>query len=203
MSEVSARPVPPALAGPGLRPGVSHEVPNACRRRDARGWDEPVFRWCRPDGDGSCPRSWCRGPERSSALALLVTRVGADHHDPAVPADNPALVADPLDARLDLHGVCLTSRPTTPGHALAHPAPGREPTNKRPVRCLAAPTGRGTRVSRTSSPDRGTVLDNGRPDRQLTCSGRRCARGSGRTATTRRRPGPRAGCGCSADASCR
>jgi hypothetical protein len=41
-----------------------------------------------------------------SALTLLVARVGAaDDHDPAVPPDDPAVVADPLDARLDLHGV--------------------------------------------------------------------------------------------------
>ena len=39
--------------------------------------------------------------------------------------------------------------------------------------------------------------------RQATCSGRRCARGSGRTAKVRRRPGPPEGCGCSAAASCR
>ena len=41
-----------------------------------------------------------------SALALLVARVGlADDHDAAVPPDDPAVVADPLDARLDLHGL--------------------------------------------------------------------------------------------------
>jgi len=42
---------------------------------------------------------------RASALALLVARVFADDHDPAVTADHPALVADLLDARLDLHWV--------------------------------------------------------------------------------------------------
>src|SRR5215470_17707276 len=40
----------------------------------------------------------------ASALPLLVPRVGADDHDPAVPTDDPALAADLLDARLDLHG---------------------------------------------------------------------------------------------------
>jgi len=41
-----------------------------------------------------------------SALALLVTRVGlTDDHDAPVPPDDPAVVADPLDARLDLHGL--------------------------------------------------------------------------------------------------
>src|SRR5579871_4007107 len=39
-----------------------------------------------------------------SALALLVPGVRADHHDAAVAADDPALAADLLDARLDLHG---------------------------------------------------------------------------------------------------
>ena len=33
--------------------------------------------------------------------------VGADDHDPAMPADDPALTADLLDARLDLHGKLL------------------------------------------------------------------------------------------------
>src|SRR5262245_41303809 len=47
-----------------------------------------------------------RSSERS-ALALLVTRVRTNDHDPAVPADDPALVADLLDARLDLHGYLL------------------------------------------------------------------------------------------------
>ena len=44
-----------------------------------------------------------------SALALLVARVVADDHDPTVTADHPALVADLLDARLDLH-VCEVLR---------------------------------------------------------------------------------------------
>src|SRR5690606_6141488 len=43
----------------------------------------------------------------SSALALLVPWVLADHHDPAVAPDNPALVADLFDARLDLHRYAL------------------------------------------------------------------------------------------------
>jgi len=47
------------------------------------------------------------GRAGASALALLVTRVRADDHDPAVPANDPALVADLLNARLDLHGVAL------------------------------------------------------------------------------------------------
>src|SRR6266571_9004288 len=43
-----------------------------------------------------------------SALPLLVPRVGADDHDAAVPTDDPALTADLLDARLDLHGAFST-----------------------------------------------------------------------------------------------
>src|SRR5271155_4840989 len=38
------------------------------------------------------------------ALALLVARIRADHHDPPMPTDHPALVADRLDARVHLHG---------------------------------------------------------------------------------------------------
>src|SRR5439155_17132873 len=45
---------------------------------------------------------------RCSALTLLVPRVGADHNYPPVTADHPALVADLLDDRLDLHGLFLT-----------------------------------------------------------------------------------------------
>src|SRR5436190_20950704 len=39
-----------------------------------------------------------------SALSLLVARIGADHHDPPMPADHPALIANGLDARVHLHG---------------------------------------------------------------------------------------------------
>src|SRR3954454_8072900 len=49
----------------------------------------------------SCPS---RGTSRcGSALALLVARVLADHHDAAVATDHLALVTDRLDARVDLH----------------------------------------------------------------------------------------------------
>lgn len=37
------------------------------------------------------------------ALTLLVTQVLADHHDPTVTTDHLALLADLLDARLNLH----------------------------------------------------------------------------------------------------
>ena len=42
-----------------------------------------------------------------SALPLLVAGIGADHHDPPMPADHPALVADRLDARVHLHGCSI------------------------------------------------------------------------------------------------
>ena len=45
-----------------------------------------------------------------SALALLVARVVADHHHTTVPADDLALVADLLDARLNLHSSNLFNR---------------------------------------------------------------------------------------------
>src|SRR5438132_257739 len=44
----------------------------------------------------------CTG--RGSALALLVARVLADHHDAAVATNHLALVTDRLHARVDLHG---------------------------------------------------------------------------------------------------
>jgi len=60
-----------------------------------RGWDELV----KVGTDPAVTRA-------GSALALLVARVGlADDHDATVPPDDPAVVADPLDARLDLHGL--------------------------------------------------------------------------------------------------
>ena len=51
----------------------------------------------------SCVRAGARG-RPGSALALLVARVLADHHDAAVATDHLALVTDRLDARVDLHG---------------------------------------------------------------------------------------------------
>ena len=43
------------------------------------------------------------GGEAESALTLLVAQVVADHHDPTVTADHLALLADLLDARINLH----------------------------------------------------------------------------------------------------
>lgn len=42
-----------------------------------------------------------------SALALLVPRVGANHHDAAVTTDDTAVLADPLHTWLNLHGFPL------------------------------------------------------------------------------------------------
>ena len=43
------------------------------------------------------------------ALPLLVAEVLADDHDATVTTDDLALVTDRLDARLDLHGLGLSS----------------------------------------------------------------------------------------------
>ena len=43
----------------------------------------------------------------SLALALLVARVLADHHDVSVATNDFTFVADWLDARIDLHCVLL------------------------------------------------------------------------------------------------
>jgi hypothetical protein len=99
-------------------------------------------------------------------LALLVPGVRADHHDAAVATDDPALAADLLDARLDLHGELLLSGgcggssphtiqngwKVTEGHQTAF--------------CMPALTGR-------LAP--GTECQDA-----LTCTGKRCDRGSGR-----------------------
>ena len=49
------------------------------------------------------------------ALALLVARVFADHHDVAVTTNDLALVADRLDAGVDLHCVSPNSLASCPG----------------------------------------------------------------------------------------
>jgi len=56
-----------------------------------------------------CIQLWVvrAGQRGLSALTLLVARIRADHHDPPMPADHPALVADRLDARVHLHGCSI------------------------------------------------------------------------------------------------
>src|SRR5271166_6773931 len=75
----------------------------------------PARTWPRPPSGGRSSR-WLlavrvylgASVRCASALTLLVPRVGADDHDAAVPANDPALAADLLDARLDLHGAVST-----------------------------------------------------------------------------------------------
>lgn len=50
-------------------------------------------------------RAAMKSAARDLALALLVARVFADHHDHTVTADHLALIADRLNARLDLHRI--------------------------------------------------------------------------------------------------
>src|SRR3954451_8326966 len=79
----------PSRAGP--RPPVRGR-PRRAQGATSRSDHREVF---------SCPS---RGTSRcGSALALLVARVLADHHDAAVATDHLALVTDRLDARVDLH----------------------------------------------------------------------------------------------------
>src|SRR3984893_6082871 len=70
----------------------------------------PARTWPRPPSGGRSLQ-WLpavRVFSGTSALPLLVPRVGADDHDAAVPTYDPALAADLLDARLDLHGAFST-----------------------------------------------------------------------------------------------
>ena len=66
------------------------------------------------------------GAASVSALALLVARVGlADHHHVAVAADDLAVVADGLDAGVDLHDVpvrCLRRAGTDARGVTSRPA---------------------------------------------------------------------------------
>ena len=185
---------------------------------------------CRRSGE-ALPLPRCSTRPRpgasGSALPLLVARVVADHHHTTVPADDLALVADLLDARLNLHSSNLFNRRlgarTRPilwwmslveaaGHASL--SGHRRPTHHSTRRGRRLPK----RVPRPQPP-----VPTGRPDNEkgrrrvrrcpsqlecatsapLTCDGRRYGPVSGRTETTPRRRGPRAGCGCSAGASCR
>src|SRR5262245_49050831 len=90
------RPVSP-LMGTGPRPPTGGQPRTHSGERTAAAGAELGMRSC---GTNSQARS-CARP--GSALALLVTRIRADDHDPAVAPDNPALVTDLLNARLDLH----------------------------------------------------------------------------------------------------
>lgn len=63
----------------------------------AGGRELPLFRYA---GCLSC------SPAGHLALALLVSGIGADHHHATVATNQPAVVADLLDARLHLHVLC-------------------------------------------------------------------------------------------------
>src|SRR5918998_2271384 len=80
----------------------------------------PCRGWLRDRGHGVAitliygvvRRSWLASPPAGtdSALPLLVPRVLANHHHTTVPANHLALVADLLDARLNLHRALLSDR---------------------------------------------------------------------------------------------
>src|SRR6185437_3328667 len=74
--------------GPGLRPGVT---PASSTGEDCACWVVLGV---------TSPRSRAQG----LALPLLVPQVLADDHHATVATDDLALVADRLDARIDLHG---------------------------------------------------------------------------------------------------
>jgi hypothetical protein len=79
----------------------------------------PGYPGPRPPSPGVCRKSCCTAyiellragssclEAGSLALALLVARVLADHNDVALATNHLALITDPLDARLDLHGYPL------------------------------------------------------------------------------------------------
>src|ERR1043165_5811195 len=90
-------PVPPRLPGRAPAPNRGRTT-SSPRRPIGAGCSSRLERASIWFACGTWPRS-------ASALALLVRRVRADDHDPPVAPDDPALLADPLDARLDLHGV--------------------------------------------------------------------------------------------------
>ena len=58
----------------------------------------------------SCVVRGLRARVVDSALTLLVPRILANHHHATVPANHLALVADLLDARLDLHASNVSDR---------------------------------------------------------------------------------------------
>src|SRR5215831_5967768 len=145
---------------------VSRAAPRPCPGRAPASFRGlPLPGW---PGDG------CGAPDAPLTLALLVPRVGADDHDTAMPANDPAFAADLLHARLDLHPGLLL------GRARARLF--------RACVCLIAAACRGAAAAAHGC---------------LTCTGRRSGPGSGRRGSAPRPSGHRAGCGCSAFASSR
>ena len=82
----------PLLLGPRPPPGVDHPRMG--------GWYSEVLQ-CVPARAPECTVKLCA--KLLLALTLLVTQVVADNHDPTLAADHLALLADRLDARVDLH----------------------------------------------------------------------------------------------------
>src|SRR6185312_5416566 len=89
----------------------------AVRLSPERSGARPPVRAWEPHGSSSGPSArwywgfsiklWVRAglPARLGlALSLLVAGIGADHHVPPLPTDQPALIANRLHARLKLHG---------------------------------------------------------------------------------------------------
>src|SRR4026209_1890031 len=119
MAEVCARPVPTCPDG---APASDRGSAGSALGQSLRGWSGLI----------SVVR--CSGV--GSALALLVARVGTDDHDPAVAPDDPALVADLLDARLDLHGLpsrwwlATSPQPAAWRHARVRMTGGRTPVRQ-------------------------------------------------------------------------
>src|SRR5499427_1909395 len=81
---------------------VLHTAPRPCPGRAPASFRGlPLPGWA---GNG------CGAPDAPLTLALLVPRVGANDHDAAMPANDPAFAADLLHARLDLHPGLLLGR---------------------------------------------------------------------------------------------
>src|SRR5699024_1604714 len=122
-----------------------------------RGWTACAWR------AGGAGRLSCRSASRSQkcagrrclTLPLLVPRVVADHHDPAVSADHLALLADLLDARLHLH-VCRISGSSLRDAAGggAEPCPSGRGRPERVLTCLRrrSDSGRGHRATAPPPP---------------------------------------------------
>src|SRR5579875_2638175 len=96
------------------------------------------------------------------ALALLVPRVGADHHDPPVAAVDLAVLADRFDAGTDFHDWLLPRLGTTRAqplrdrrNRLAHPRPFGPPAWRQAGLAFRLPQGKdGSSAPASGLPDR-------------------------------------------------